>query len=166
MICEENPDLEVNFKDCCFAASSINFERAATFPHHDFMNLLFGQSGVFCCGDFDYTKGGHIVLWDLKLVIRSPPGSTVLLPSALLRHSNLPIRPGEKRYSLIQYSSGHLFRYVYNGYRTNETFEATATKAEKEKRLRDEEERWEETLKSFGTVDDLISTLSHRNLAG
>ncbi|KAJ7620521.1 hypothetical protein DFH06DRAFT_1010638, partial [Mycena polygramma] len=38
---------------------------------------------------FDPNLGGHLILWDLNLVIRFPPGSSIFIPSALLRHSNV-----------------------------------------------------------------------------
>lgn len=31
--------------------------------------------------DYDPKAGGHLVLWDLKLVIEFPPGSTILILS-------------------------------------------------------------------------------------
>ena len=63
-------------------------------------------------GDFDPTKGSHLVLWECKLVIEFPPGSTILIPSAIITHSNVPIQAGEKRYSVTQYATGVLFRWV------------------------------------------------------
>ncbi|KAF4586922.1 hypothetical protein EYR40_010939 [Pleurotus pulmonarius] len=44
-----------------------------------------------------------------------PPGATLLIPSALVQHSNLPIQNGERQYSMTQYSAGGLFRWVRNG---------------------------------------------------
>ncbi|KAJ7697753.1 hypothetical protein B0H14DRAFT_3529203 [Mycena olivaceomarginata] len=55
-------------------------------------------------GDFDPDLGGHLILWDLRLVIRFPPGSTILLPSAIIRHSNTPIQAHEHRSSFVQYN--------------------------------------------------------------
>ncbi|KAJ7738681.1 hypothetical protein DFH07DRAFT_966016 [Mycena maculata] len=69
-------------------------------------------------GDFDPTTGGHFVLGDLKLVIEFPPGTLILIPSATLSHSNIPVRPGETRVSFTQFTSGGLFRYIDNGFRT------------------------------------------------
>ncbi|KIY61385.1 hypothetical protein CYLTODRAFT_447726 [Cylindrobasidium torrendii FP15055 ss-10] len=43
-------------------------------------------------------------------------GVTVFIPSALITHYNLPIAPGETRYSITQYSAGGLFRWVNNGF--------------------------------------------------
>ncbi|KAJ7583710.1 hypothetical protein C8J56DRAFT_893383 [Mycena floridula] len=57
----------------------------------------------------------HFVLWDLGLVIEFPPGSSILLMSATLEHSNTLIQPGETRCSLVQYSATGLFRWVENG---------------------------------------------------
>ncbi|KAJ7937906.1 hypothetical protein B0H13DRAFT_1580401, partial [Mycena leptocephala] len=66
---------------------------------------------------FDPDFGGHLVLWDLKLVIRFPPGATILIPSAIVRHSNVPIRPDERRCSFTQYTAGGLFRWIRDGFK-------------------------------------------------
>jgi len=57
----------------------------------DFGNLPYGWCAITSLGPFDPKRGGHLVLWDLQLVIEFPPGSTILIPSAVLQHSNIPI---------------------------------------------------------------------------
>ncbi|EPQ55457.1 hypothetical protein GLOTRDRAFT_41842 [Gloeophyllum trabeum ATCC 11539] len=67
-----------------------------TYRHHDHLNCPFGWSSTTALGHFDPCKAGHLVLWDLGLLVQFPPGSTQ--PSfnpALVRHSNLPVQPGE-----------------------------------------------------------------------
>ncbi|KDR76663.1 hypothetical protein GALMADRAFT_43935, partial [Galerina marginata CBS 339.88] len=64
----------------------------ACFKHTDFLNLVRVAVTVF--GDFDRIKGGHFVLWDLGLVVEFPPGSTILSPSAVIAHSNVPVSKG------------------------------------------------------------------------
>ncbi|KAJ7827602.1 hypothetical protein B0H14DRAFT_3466869 [Mycena olivaceomarginata] len=79
-----------------FAAATFNFgPRTVTFPHLDFANLAWGWCAITALGDFDPDCGGHLILWDLKLIIRFPPGSTILIPSALIRHSNTSIQAHE-----------------------------------------------------------------------
>ena len=73
-------------------------------------------------GEFDPMEGGHLVLPDLHLVIEFPPGSLILIPSATLIHSNLPVREGECRASFTQYCAGNLFRYIDNGFCTEKQF--------------------------------------------
>ncbi|KAJ6579042.1 hypothetical protein DFH09DRAFT_1246182 [Mycena vulgaris] len=70
---------------------------------------------------FDPIRGGHLVLWDLKLVICFPPGSTILIPSAVLRHSNVGIAPAESRYSFTQFTAAGLFRWVDNVFKSDVT---------------------------------------------
>ncbi|KAJ7924743.1 hypothetical protein B0H13DRAFT_2229941 [Mycena leptocephala] len=105
------PHLPRNYDEftSVFAAATFNFGPwTITFPHLDFANLAWDG--------FDPDKGGHLILWDLRLVIRFPPGSTILIPSAILRHSNVAIQQGETRYSFTQYTAAGIFRYVYNGF--------------------------------------------------
>ncbi|KAH9028839.1 hypothetical protein EDB83DRAFT_2193757, partial [Lactarius deliciosus] len=59
-------------------------------------------------GTFDPKKGGHIILWDFKMVMEFPASSTVLISSALITHSNTPIRPGEKQFCITQFVAGGL----------------------------------------------------------
>lgn len=58
-----------------------------------------------------------MVLWDLKLVVQFPPGSTILIPSALIKHSNTGVGRNEHRYSFTQFAAGGLFRLVHNDFR-------------------------------------------------
>ncbi|KAL0058009.1 hypothetical protein AAF712_015328 [Marasmius tenuissimus] len=118
----DNPELEVTFERCCFAAFNVNFGSAVTLRHTDYLNLLFGQCAVFPVGDYDYKKGGHLVIWDLKLAIQFPPGTVILLPSALLEHCNTSIGDSDTRTSVTFYSASGLFRWVTNGYMSDKEF--------------------------------------------
>ena len=61
---------------------------------------------MFALSDFNPDQGGHLVLWDLKLVIRFLRGSTVIIPSAMVKHSNASVNVYSTRYSITQYSAG------------------------------------------------------------
>ncbi|KAL0058331.1 hypothetical protein AAF712_014999 [Marasmius tenuissimus] len=122
-----NPSLVDPLPKCCFSACNLNMGRAVTLQHTDFLNLLFGQCAVLSMGDFNYKKGGHIVLWDFGLVIEFPPGSMILLPSALVEHSNVSIAGHERRSSITFYSASGLFRWVTNGYMSDKEFKARAS---------------------------------------
>lgn len=90
-------------------------------------------------------------MWDLGLVIEFPPGATILIPSALLRHSNVPISDNERRYSLTQYTAGAIFRYVYNGFKSDKSWLNTATEADKAEVAMDATQRWGDGLAKFST---------------
>ncbi|KAJ7468537.1 hypothetical protein FB451DRAFT_1340258 [Mycena latifolia] len=107
-----NPSLRWNFAGSVFAACTFNFGRAITAPHIDFANLAWGWCSITALGDFDPDHSGHLVLWDLQLVVRFLPGSTVLIPSTLVHHSNMPVasHEHERCSSFTQYSAGGLFR--------------------------------------------------------
>ena len=132
-----------------------------TDPHTDPGNLSWGRCVITSCGKFNADLGGHIVLWDLGLVVRFPPGSTIILPSALLTHSNVKIQPGEERFSLTQYTAGGLLRWVYNGFVSDKSLLARLRReggaAEYAKWEGDRKARFEEGLQSFGMFDDLLS---------
>ncbi|EAU90827.1 hypothetical protein CC1G_12955 [Coprinopsis cinerea okayama7 len=106
-------ELKRPFPGTVFPASTLNFgPHTVTLPHRDAANLAFGWCAITSFGSFDPTIGGHLVLWDLRLVIEFPPGSTILIPSALLTHSNIRVRAHETRMSLTHYMAGQLFHWA------------------------------------------------------
>jgi hypothetical protein len=139
-----------------FTCSTFNFGPSTiSFPHTDPGNLPYGWCAVTSLGAFDPKKGGHLVLWDLQLVIEFPPGSTILLPSAVLRHSNTTIQKHEERYSFTQYTAGGLFRWVDHGFQKEEEYRS---KLSEEEVIEEEEamrHRWTLGLGLFSTLDEL-----------
>ncbi|KAJ8518634.1 hypothetical protein ONZ45_g4324 [Pleurotus djamor] len=112
------PDLRRNFEKSDFASLTVNFgPQTVCKKHLDTLNLAWGWCAVTALGNYDYRKGGHLVLWNLGLVLEFPPGCTINIPSATLYHSNTPIAHHETRYSVTQYSGGEIFRWVHNGFR-------------------------------------------------
>ncbi|KAJ7429912.1 hypothetical protein B0H11DRAFT_2264648 [Mycena galericulata] len=135
-----------------FVACTFNFgPSTVTLPHVDAANLAWGWCAITSLGHFNPDLGGHLILWDLNLIIRFPPGSTILIPSALLRHSNVSIQQGETRHSFTQYTAGGLFRWVYNGNRSDNQFYLNASPDELTRREMDraQAQRWEDGLKMF-----------------
>ncbi|KAJ7216211.1 hypothetical protein C8J57DRAFT_1096170, partial [Mycena rebaudengoi] len=146
-----------------FAAYTFNFgPNAVTFPHVDAANLVWGWCCVTAFGDFNADLRGHLILWDLKLIIRFPAGSTIMIPSALLRHSNISIQQGKHRYSFTQFTAGGLFHWVNNGNQSDIDFFDDAT----DKDLRDREmhrtERWEKGLQMFMVWDNNLGHFEER----
>ena len=89
---KRHPELFPNFPNSPWASATINFgPKMVCFKHRDFNNLPFGWCAITSLGDFDPTLGGHLILWELKLVITFPPGSTILIPT-LGSHLYSPIR--------------------------------------------------------------------------
>ncbi len=148
--------LIMNWTHSIFAAATFNFgPRTLCFRHTDSGNLPFGWCAITALGRFDYRHGGHLVLWDLKLVIDFPPGSTILIPSAILRHSNTNIGRQERRYSFTQYTAGGLFRWVDYGFRTSEEYWKSLSAKEQLAAKQMQEERWRMGLGMFSTLEDL-----------
>ena len=115
----ESDGLQRNFAKSDFASITFNFPpNTVCRVHLDHLNWAPGICAVTAGGSYDFRKGGHLVLWDQKLIIEFPPGTTLLIPSACVLHGNTPIQEGEKRFSITQYSAGGLFRWVDLGSRT------------------------------------------------
>ncbi|KAI0047168.1 hypothetical protein FA95DRAFT_1492950, partial [Auriscalpium vulgare] len=115
---ERYPSMRPNFRTSAYPAATANLgPDTTTLPHKDDGNYPSLACAITALGGFDHKRGGHIVLTDLKLKIEFPSGSTILLSSAGLEHGNLPIQPGESRYSFTQYCPGGLLRWVRHGFR-------------------------------------------------
>lgn len=151
-LCGNQPELHRPFENSIFPACTLNFgPNAVSIPHLDFGNAAALMCLITALGEFDHTLGGHLVLWDLKLVIEFPPGATICLPSSLIRHSNLPIQPGERRASFIQYAAGALFRWVDHGFATLDNCNSEL----RERLEREDDHRFKDGLKFFTTLDEL-----------
>ncbi|KAI0039459.1 hypothetical protein FA95DRAFT_1504150 [Auriscalpium vulgare] len=154
-----DPFLEKPFARSVFPMATFNFgPQALTVPHRDSKNVPYGWCAVTALGDYDYKKGGHLILWELKLIIEFPPGSTILIPSALITHSNTPIQDGETRQSFTQWCSGDLVRWHAYGQRTEEALDREDP--ELKKRLDEElDGRWMRSVEFFSKKTELLDDL-------
>lgn len=145
-----------NFPDGAWACMTINFgPKTQCLPHTDFRNLAFGWCAITALGNFDCINGGQLILWDLKLVATFPSGSTVLIPSAIITHSNCPISDSEHRYSVTQFCAADLFRWVENGFKNDCDIERNCTPEEKLHRKQAQKRRWQEGVLKYSTYKDL-----------
>ncbi|PBK92269.1 hypothetical protein ARMGADRAFT_1081048 [Armillaria gallica] len=126
-----------------------SLHRNCTLHHRDYLNSALGVCAIYCDGNFNYTHGGHLVLWDLKLAIQFPPGSTIFIPSALFEHSNTIIQPGETRISFTQYSAAGLFQWIGNKGKTDREINEGDCTIEKVGVHRRKETAWSRGLKLF-----------------
>ncbi|KAJ7353250.1 hypothetical protein DFH08DRAFT_692418 [Mycena albidolilacea] len=74
------PHLWRPFPQTVFTGAAFNFSRVCTYKHRDICNLPFGWCAVQLLGRFDATEGGHLILWDVNLVVEFLAGSLILLP--------------------------------------------------------------------------------------
>ncbi|KAJ7855628.1 hypothetical protein B0H14DRAFT_3448935 [Mycena olivaceomarginata] len=155
----QHQHLTRNWERSVFSQATFNFgPRAWTFKHRDILNVAFGMCAVQALGDFNPKEGGHIILWELKLVIEFPPSALILIPSATVTHSNLPVGPGEHRAPFTQYTGGGLFRYVDNGFRTEKAL-AEQDPEEYARVCEQKAGRWEMGLGLLSTVDELLDSI-------
>ncbi|KAJ3822042.1 hypothetical protein F5880DRAFT_1484931 [Lentinula raphanica] len=147
---QKQPQLRTQFSSSPFAALTVNLgPQSWSPPHMDADNSVFSWCADTALGSFDPDKGGQLVLWDLGLVIRFPPGSTILFPSALITHSTLPIQVHETRYAILQYSSGGLFRWRDNGFQSDKAALANASPEQLRERESNRLTRWKLSLSKF-----------------
>jgi hypothetical protein len=154
---DHHPTLRRNFPHSVFPASTFNLGPSTVcIEHVDSANVAHGFCPITSIGSYDPTKGGHIILQQPKLVIEFPPGSTILLPSSTLVHSNTPIQVGETRFSMTQYCAGGLIRWVNYGFRTAKSLLAEKGGKEQIERINGSgDTRWREGLSMFSKVDEI-----------
>jgi hypothetical protein len=128
----------------------------ATWPHKDDDNFAPGWCAITAIGDYDPTRGGHIVLWELGLVVEFPPGTTIFIPSALITHSNTAVQPGETRMSIVQYAPAGLFRWAWYGFETKgrKDVEDPDKKSTREKQREKERDRY---MALYSKYEELLS---------
>lgn len=134
-------ELTLNFDNSIYTNATVNLgPHSVCYGHNDGTNSPKVKCAVTSMGHFDHTRGGHLVLPDFKIIIEFPPGWTILIPSASVRHGNTPIQEHERRYSFTQYIMGGLFRWVRYGGRLARDLSVEQRKAldgSLEKRLSD-----------------------------
>ncbi|KAJ3570686.1 hypothetical protein NP233_g4244 [Leucocoprinus birnbaumii] len=129
-----------------------------TWPHCDVMNLAFGWCAIVALGRFQPHRSGHLVIHNLRLVVQFPPGACILIPSAFLWHSNIPIHRDDERASLTFYAPNGLFRFIDNDFMTEKQLKENnkqlwrLNEAEKPLRLMNTESDEYEALAGFNPV--------------
>ena len=142
-----------------FTASTINLgPQTVTVPHTDHANPAYGICAVTALGRFTADTGGHLVLPEFRLIIRFPPGATIILPSAAVIHYNLPIPPTEERFSIVQYTAAGLFRWWAHGFRTTAQYRQALNITNREWR-----EQAAARLRAGINRFTLLSSLGHRS---
>ncbi len=151
---QNQPELQLPIPGSIFSAISLNLgHQVVAELHKDFKNLAYGLCHICALGNFDAELSGHLILWELDLLIEFPPGSSILITSALISHGNTELQVGEERYSVIQYTAGGLFRWVEYGCRTEAQF--GKEKPEEAARVWNERpERWKEAISLFSNVSE------------
>lgn len=122
--------------------------------HRDWHNLVWGWCFILILGSFDWKKGGHIVLHDLKLVLEVCPGDVVAIQSACVSHGTIPIAPGETRYSVTWYSPAGLFQWVAAGLQTMKKWREAPKPGERDPGA-DGEKRWLDGCRMYENMGDL-----------
>ncbi|KAL1698446.1 hypothetical protein EV121DRAFT_297177 [Schizophyllum commune] len=155
---DSDPTLRRNFAKSVWSCITINFgPRTVTYPHRDYGNLSYGWCAITALGDYDPDHGGELILWDCKMIIRFPPGSTILIPSAILRHSNTRIKSHERRYSVTQYTAGSIFRWVEHGFQLDDAYYASLSPEEVRQDRRTAAGRWRRGRRMFSKLSDLVA---------
>jgi hypothetical protein len=137
------------------------------------MNLGYGLYAITALGNFNPQESGQLILWEFKLVIDFPPGSTILIPSAVVTHSNARIAPGksslyslqlslahratgEERMSITEFTAGKLFQYAENGCMTDKDLGKTMSAEEWMKREDAKKAAHLEKPHLFSKLSDLV----------
>ncbi|KAJ7885490.1 hypothetical protein B0H14DRAFT_2338710 [Mycena olivaceomarginata] len=153
----KNPRSRRPFLNSIWSACTFNLgPQTCALGHRDYANLSFGLCAITALGNFDYTKGGHLILWDAKLILEFPPGTTILIPSAAIYHSNIPVAPGERRFSFTQYTAGGIFRWVQHGFRSEDSYWSSLSAAQRMAEVQKMAGRWEDGVNHYAYEEELM----------
>jgi hypothetical protein len=109
--------LKTVYPNTVFASHTYNLApRTRTKAHLDFGNAAYGFCAITAIGTFNPKTCGYLILWDLRIILEFPSGYTILIPSALIIHSNSSVKEGSERYSLTSFTSGELFKFIDAGF--------------------------------------------------
>ncbi|TFK59247.1 hypothetical protein BDN72DRAFT_749034, partial [Pluteus cervinus] len=152
--------LQGNFAESVFPTASFNLgPSTVSLEHTDSGNVGYGLCALVALGSFDHRAGGHLILFDLGLMVQFPPGAVVLLPSGVLRHGNTPIQDHEERYSIAQYCAGGLLRWHRYGFRTARALTTGKSKGKAKEIMGvingNHDDRVREALALFSNVEEL-----------
>ncbi|EIM79813.1 uncharacterized protein STEHIDRAFT_69087, partial [Stereum hirsutum FP-91666 SS1] len=151
----ELPDLQRPFPQSVYPTVTFNLgDEVCTDLHHDFLNWIFSWCAIHCLGEHNFRLGGHLILWEWKIVIQFPPGTTILVPSACVAHGNTAIVDGKVRKSFTEYVPGGLLRFHRYKFRTEAQFRTEDP--EGWARMKKEgKARFEEGIGMYSTLDSL-----------
>ncbi|KAJ3925043.1 MAG: hypothetical protein NXY57DRAFT_907552, partial [Lentinula lateritia] len=152
---ELRPELMPNFDNSVYSCMTVNFgPQTWTYIHTDSKNDPCLPCAVTSGGKYNWKLGGHMVLWDFGVVLEFPPGTTILLSSAFLRHSNIPVSKGETRVSVTQYSAGSIRQWLEYGGRTEEALRTEDPEAYA-REMAKRSSRWKDALGMYSTIEEL-----------
>ncbi|KAK7001860.1 hypothetical protein R3P38DRAFT_2381067, partial [Favolaschia claudopus] len=113
-----------------------------------------GWNILTALGKYSAFRGGHVIFWELGLVIQFPPGSSILLPAGLIHYSFVKVDDHETRFSMLQWAGAGVRRFLDNGGRLDMEFAAKATPNEHAGREHRREIAHEIAINSFPRPTD------------
>lgn len=153
---EHHPDFMHIFMNSVFPAATFNCGNTISHEQVDNLNCSGGWCAISTFGNYNHKLGSHLILFMLKLVIRFPPRSTILIPSAAVIHGNTPIQPGERCQSFVQFAPGALFRWVDCGFQLLRSLKETAKGRRQWKQfIGPKDAKWAEALGQFSKLSEL-----------
>jgi len=141
------------FKNSRFCGTTFNLgPYAITLEHRDSRNLVGGLCVLGVFGQFDHKTSGHFIMKEPKVVIELRRGDVVFMPSAGITHRNAGMKKGETRSSIIQYTAGGLFQWIWQGFRQLSKSDINVRKGFREREGRS---RWKEMWGLFPSLEEL-----------
>ncbi|KAJ7260386.1 hypothetical protein B0H12DRAFT_1201678 [Mycena haematopus] len=143
---QHNPHLHRPFLNSIWSSCTFNLgPHTCAIGHRDHANLAFGWCAITALG-----KPPHFV--DCKLILEFPPGATILIPSAAIFHSNIPIADHEP--AILSRNT------LPRGFQSEEAYTATLTPAQIEEERLLGLKRAVEGVDCYSTLDELKSRVA------
>ncbi|KAJ7186911.1 hypothetical protein C8R46DRAFT_879457 [Mycena filopes] len=145
---QEFPDALYPSASSVFSAATVEFSG----PHLRATNSRHEPttwSILIALGHYSATHGGHIILWDLGLIVGFPSGCCILLPTGLIRYSFVKVRANETRHSIVQWAGPGITRWLQNGKCSDIEFAARASREEHSTREARRELAQDDSMSAF-----------------
>ncbi|KAG6915875.1 hypothetical protein DXG01_009452 [Tephrocybe rancida] len=94
----------INFQGSTYPAVRFNVgpQTSTVQPYMDCQQECRGLSAMTPIGNYNYKLGGHIVFYELKLIVEVVPGTTLFVPTGLLSYGTMDIQESEERMTITQ----------------------------------------------------------------
>ncbi|KAJ7637528.1 hypothetical protein DFH06DRAFT_1002235 [Mycena polygramma] len=116
------------FEGSVFTTAQFNFGNGMSLLRRDTYDEFGSIRAITVLGNFNPDNSSWFLYWqddeEDRIAMRCPPGTTLLVPTNVVRCAFTAIERGETRYLLQQSFNAALGRWVEQGFRSDADFEA------------------------------------------
>lgn len=148
------------FPGSVFTTAQFSFCNTMSLLRHNTYDEFGSVRALTILGRFEGDTGGWLMYWREedgdRLVIRCPPGTTVLIPASVVRYCFTAIKTGETRFVFEQFFNAALGRWVEQGFRSDVDYADEVSAQEFAAHQERRHNRVESTMRLMSKVDEMF----------